>query len=134
MSDELQFHRKGYLGAPRKLTPEEEKLLREMLKYGDGSDGFIGRLDNVIVQPMDDGGMGSLYFQSERKSERKLGRSIVEVEFIDRDGVLVSAVVNVDDLNELFELDIWKVDFSRLIAFPDPQKIVVKPRQPIANK
>lgn len=116
-------------GALRHLTPEETNFLRAIIRFGEGGNEILCRLENVVVQDMNDGGMGSLYFRSEREAERKLGRCLVEVEFLDHDGIPVSAAVNLDDQDELFELDIWKVDFSRLLGFPNAQDIVVKSHQ-----
>jgi hypothetical protein len=80
-------------------------------------------LPNCQVQEMADGGMGSLRFVCER-SDRRFGSSIAEAEFVDDDGVLVRIVVNVDERGELFELDIWKSDFSSLKRFPRPDDLL----------
>jgi hypothetical protein len=49
------------------------------------------------------------------KKER-FAKQISEYEFLDVDGTLVSAALYIDEINnELYELDIWKVDFSPLI-------------------
>jgi hypothetical protein len=115
------------LGAPRNLTSEEFEFLGTILRRGEVGDELIQLLADVVVQEMNDGGMGSLRFKSKGATERKLGRCVVEAEFLDRDGVCVSVAVNLDDRGELFELDIWKVDFSPLIAFPISDDIVLRP-------
>jgi hypothetical protein len=72
------------------------------------------------VVDMNDGGMGSLLLFPKNVSENKrdFGKQIAECVFKDLDDVIVTAVLNVDKNNELFELDIWKTDFSRLIQIP----------------
>ncbi|WP_420885213.1 DUF6984 family protein, partial [Candidatus Symbiothrix dinenymphae] len=37
---------------------------------------------------------------------------------VDEDGVDVIASLNIDDTGDLYELDIWKTDFSPLIKLP----------------
>lgn len=110
----------------RRLTSDELNFLKAILRR---ESVLLTGLEDVLVQDMADGGMGSLYFVGAGGSERKLGRCAVEAEFQDRDGVLVSVVVNLDDQNHLFELDILKVDFSPLIEFPDKQDIAIKAAQ-----
>jgi len=39
--------------------------------------------------------------------------------FTDNDGVRVIASLNMDSNGNLFEMDIWKTDFSSLINIPD---------------
>jgi len=39
--------------------------------------------------------------------------------FLDVDGVTVIASLNIDKDGNLFELDIWKTDYSPLIKYPD---------------
>lgn len=75
----------------------------------------------LMVSPMDDGGMGSLLLYPEGKiiSGRKFGRLLFEVEFRDADGVAVIASLNLDQHDDLFELDIWKVNFDPLIRLPE---------------
>lgn len=71
-------------------------------------------LEFLEVEPMDDGGMGSLYFPHPEKprAERRFGKCIAQTEFTDDDDVVVSAALNVDQDGDLFELDLWKTDFS----------------------
>jgi hypothetical protein len=72
------------------------------------------------VQEMADGGMGSLYLVHPFKgrSERLFGGRVAEIQFADSDGVLVIASLNVDKDGDLFELDMWKTDFSAVNRLP----------------
>lgn len=74
-----------------------------------------------MVRPMNDGMMGSLYLFPQGKiiAGRKFGKQISDFQFTDVDGVEVIASLNVDSDGNLFELDIWKTDFGKLIKLPD---------------
>lgn len=76
---------------------------------------------DLRVRSMQDGGMGSLLlFPKGMVVEgRKFGERISEYQFRDADGVDVIISLNFDTKGELFELDVWKTDFSPLIHFPD---------------
>lgn len=65
----------------------------------------------VAVTDMNDGGMGSLLFDT-TKPHRRFGRTLVEGWFKDEDGFPVWLFLNLDEEDEIFELDSWKVDFS----------------------
>ncbi len=105
----------------RKPTAQEQRLL----------DVLVARASEIIlptnwketlrVQPMEDGGMGSLLlFPSGQSAEKHLfGRRVSECQFTDADGTQVIASLNVDQAMQLFELDIWKTDFSPLIRIPE---------------
>ena len=70
---------------------------------------------------MEDGKMGSLHLFPDGKTQiidRKFGSKISEVEFVDKDDVLVSVALYVDTNFKLYELDIWKTDFSEIIEIP----------------
>ena len=76
-------------------------------------------LENVDIMPLDDGGMGSMVFiASTKQKARKSETLISDCEFKDKDGITVVASLFVDDNNDLYELDIWKTDFSPLIEIP----------------
>jgi hypothetical protein len=92
---------------PRPLTPKERDLIVYILGQSSSSHG-----DFDLVEDMNDGGMGSLRFVG--SADRQLGKCIGEAEFDDADGVPVSVALNSDQCGELFELDLWKVDFSPL--------------------
>lgn len=73
-------------------------------------------LDDLLVEPMKDGNMGSLllYPKNTTNNNRQFGKNISECQFKDTDGITVVASLNLDKNNQLFELDIWKTDFSPL--------------------
>jgi hypothetical protein len=114
------------MSAWRKLRKEEEDLIAAMVRNSPKADEILRSLSELLVKDMKDGGMGSLRFKAADNQNRRFGKKIAEAEFTDKDGVLVSAVVNVDDSGELFELDIWKVDFSALRRYPRPEKLRLK--------
>lgn len=76
--------------------------------------------ENLIVTPLDDGGMGSLILNlgDERNSNRIMGSQASECHFLDEDGINVMASLNLDKNGELFELDVWKANFEPLTSLP----------------
>jgi hypothetical protein len=109
----------------RPLTEREKALTLALL--GSRSDNLSRRLDGASVHDMADGGMGSIRFlSSNREQTAKLGKTVAEAQYIDSDGVAVQIAVNLDEDGELFELDFWKVDFSALRAYPDPNQLKIK--------
>ena len=104
----------------RKPTLQEENLLKTLISKS--TIAFSEDcLDGLLVRPMDDGDMGSLYLfpKNQIANNRILGEQVSDFQFTDLDGVEVIASLNVDDNGNLFELDIWKTDFSKLINLPD---------------
>lgn len=102
----------------RKPTPSEERLLNLLIKKA--SVMFPANWkEGLLVRPMNDGGMGSLYLfpKGEVSIDRRFGKQVSEFQFKDQDGIEVIASLNVDNNGKLFELDIWKTDFSKLIKF-----------------
>lgn len=73
------------------------------------------------VRPLQDGEMGSLSLLPPGMvaENRNFGKTVSEYQFQDADGVQVMASLNLDTNGQLFELDIWKTDFSPLIRFPE---------------
>jgi hypothetical protein len=104
----------------RRPTEQEERLLELLVKKSSVilPDNWK---NNLLVHPMDDGEMGSLYLFPNGKviEGRTLGEQVSEFQFTDLDGIEVIASLNIDENGELFELEIWKTDFGRLIKFPD---------------
>lgn len=108
----------------RKPSQDEVKLLEFLIQKA--TIKFPSDWDtNLLVKPLNDGDMGSLKLIPEGiaiNSDRLLGEQVSEFQFIDEDGVEVIASLNLDDSGRLFELDIWKTDFSPLIGIPKKLK------------
>lgn len=92
-------------------------------------DQIVQQIPDVLVEDMDDGGMGSIRFLIGRHGKRIFGRQISEAAFVDEDGVVVSATLNLDQHGVLFELDLWKVDNSSLRKYPDRDDISIVVRE-----
>lgn len=78
--------------------------------------------ETILVNNMDDGGTGSLtiqYADGKTYEQRRFGRELSEYTFKDKDRLLVTVTLNLDEDDNLYELDIWKVDFSSVIAYPE---------------
>jgi hypothetical protein len=74
--------------------------------------------NSMMAKEMNDGNIGSLMLFPNGFYQKKAGfsKQISECEFLDVDGILVSAALCIDKASgELSELDIWKVDFNPLI-------------------
>lgn len=107
----------------RLLNKEEIDLITAMVRWTPKECEIIESLAKCLVKDMSDGGMGSLLFLSADSRTRCFGKKIAEAEFDDEDGILVSVTINIDNYGLLFELDIWKVDFSQLKRYPLPNEI-----------
>jgi hypothetical protein len=100
----------------RKPTVQELRFIDYMIREGKGK-VREGWSESLMVTPMDDGGMGSLILYPDGKitAGRNFGRMLFDVQFKDADNVDVIASLNLDQNGDLFELDIWKVNFDPLI-------------------
>lgn len=110
---------KSNLNNIRKLNRQEEILLKELIfrsTFKVPTDWENG----LLVSSLCDGEMGSLALLPHGTLEKKrhFSTQVSECQFRDSDGVLVIASLYLDENNELFELDMWKVDFSKLIRIP----------------
>lgn len=102
----------------RKPTTQEIAILELLIKKSSVPIPKKWKKD-LLVRPMDDGGMGSIQlFSNKENKNRVFGKQVSEYQFIDLDGVEVIVSLNVDIEGDLMELDIWKTDFSKLIQFP----------------
>lgn len=106
------------MGIVRKLKGDERALLAGLIAGEPQAHQLLNSLDDAIVEEMDDGGMGSLRFCDSGGEVRRFGKQLVEREFADIDGVPVIVTINLDNQGALYELDIWKVDFSPLKKLP----------------
>jgi hypothetical protein len=73
--------------------------------------------DGQVVD-LADGQMGSLRFVGSRHTDRLKKES--ELELVDADGVRVSVALLVDQSGRLAELDVFKADFSAVVALRIP--------------
>lgn len=117
------------MSAPRSSRPEERAIALRLLQLaGLTETRFISQSERWPVVDIADGGMGSIRFIPEpAKGVQVFGAEVARGSAHDIDGVLLSISVNVDQDGDLFELDIWKVDFSRLRRYPRAEDVVFEP-------
>lgn len=103
----------------RKIT-EREKVLLKYLITSVNYQTENNWEEKIRVKSLDDGNMGSLelFLNNNLKKDRIFGEQIAECYFFDTDDVKVIASLNIDDNGNLYELDIWKTDFSPLSEIP----------------
>lgn len=107
---------------PKFLTSGEVLLIHKKLpKRYELSERLLKDLALVQVADVDVVGSGSLLFLS--STTQVLGSDIATVMLADADadadGVPVRATLCLDDHDQLFELELWKVDFSPIIDVVD---------------
>ena len=109
----------GAFGNSRLLRPDEYRLLEALLAAAPGLS--LQTLKSLRVQELNDSGMGSLRLLPEglTTKQRVFGAVASECTFVDADGVEVFATLYLDKDKQLFELDMWKTDFSPLISIPE---------------
>ncbi|RYY39982.1 MAG: hypothetical protein EOO08_07965 [Chitinophagaceae bacterium] len=94
----------------RPLRPEEKALIEKLLsKVSNGKSYTI---------PEEAGSLGEYGLQL--SSEGEHAEDLVEATFIDDDRREVFLTLTSNDSGALFELDIWKSDFSPLQRYPAP--------------
>jgi hypothetical protein len=102
----------------RKLKPEEASLITWMIKNTDECEYISSTLEDLIVEEMKDGGMGSLRVVADGEDDRIFSRELATVDLFDVDQVPVFISVYLDGAGKFFELDVFKGDFSPLKKFP----------------
>jgi hypothetical protein len=122
------------LGPVRELREDESRVIRKMLfQIGVGTE-FEDQLAAMKVQTMADGGMGSIRFYDGRdRSPLDYGGQIAEAAFQDADGMPVSVTLSVDRAGQLFEMDVFKADFSPLIRYPALDDLAIIERDERGN-
>jgi hypothetical protein len=103
----------------RKPTKDEMGLLKLLVK--NASIKIPNNWNkNLLVQNMNDGQMGSLYLfpNGEVTLNRTFNKCISQYSFKDQDDVEVIVSLNIDEKEQLMELDVWKVNFDKLLSFP----------------
>lgn len=103
----------------RKPTASEEKLISFLMTLSKTRVENNTKTLNVI--DLNDDGMGSLRiipYEVDNGSDRIIGEMVSEYEFKDTDEVSVLASLYLDVESNLYELNLWKVDFSSIIELP----------------
>ena len=111
----------------RELSERERELVTALLVRSGASTSLIATLNQARVLDLQDGGMGSIRFVHSADSRRDT--AIAEAHFTDEDGVPVSIELNATADGRLFELDFWKVDFSPLRHYPQPEDLRELPQR-----
>lgn len=103
----------------RKIHTEEDRLLTHMIGLAHLKLPPNWR-DALMVEPMDDAGMGSLVLHPNGKRDlnRTFGKVLSEYEFKDTDRAAVVVTLNADQHGQIFELDVWKTTFAPLQSIP----------------
>ncbi|MBB3060486.1 DUF6984 family protein [Microbulbifer rhizosphaerae] len=104
----------------RKPTRDEQRLIKHLVSEAKDFTLPDDWAEKLAVEDMDDGGMGSLKLvvQGLAEYDREFGRQVSECQFADADDINVIASLYVDQKGNLFELDIWKTNFDKLIKIP----------------
>lgn len=100
----------------RTLKTEERELIDFLLEQC--SENFDVPEETTV---MDDGGMGSISFDTNNLSQHY--KNFIEAEYLDSDEQLVIITLTIDKNCKLFELDFWKTDFSPLVKYPAPEEL-----------
>jgi hypothetical protein len=103
----------------RKLKNEELGLITHMLSQVPNSDYFIKKLPSLLVTELSNG-MGSFKFLSETSQKRTMQKEVAHINLHDVDNIPLSITLNLGTDGELYELDIFKADFTILKQFPLP--------------
>jgi hypothetical protein len=115
----------------RQLTLAERSIIAHLLDFCPSEKArVLSRLEHASAVDLPDGGMGSIRFVFHPVTHQIFGRELTRGITRDEDGVEVHISLILDQNDEPFELEFWKVDFSPLSRHPTPESI--KPEQVIA--
>ncbi|RYY85571.1 MAG: hypothetical protein EOO15_16650 [Chitinophagaceae bacterium] len=94
----------------RPIRSEERLLIEALLKHPD--------VKKTYVIPEEVGSLGELGLQLSARGEH--AEDLIEASYVDEDRRDVYLTLTANEHGELFELDIWKSDFSPLKRYPAP--------------
>lgn len=78
---------------------------------------------DTYVEEYEGGKMGSISLGGDVEG---YAGDLIQVEYTDKDGTPVVITLTKDHQNRLLDLDFWKVDFSKLLEYPTPDKVIIK--------
>jgi hypothetical protein len=67
-------------------------------------------------------GMGSINLNNPNTDQ--YDSDLIQAEYTDADKIPVVISLTKDQNNQLLDLDFWKSDFSKLVAYPDPKDLM----------
>jgi hypothetical protein len=105
----------------RSITLAEKDLIHNLVKRIPGNTKDYD-IPSTVTQ-LDDGGMGSLRLNSDT-----YGRDLIQVRYTDIDSQSVLITLIEGATGVLYELEIWKVDFTPLKKFPPVEEIEPVPQ------
>ncbi len=104
--------------ALRKIRAEEKLLVAHLLQLaGYTTAQYPIRED---VEEYEGGKMGSI---SMGDDPNLYDGDLMQVQYEDIDGTEVIITLTKDKHNRLLDLDFWKIDFSKLLLYPTPDKV-----------
>ncbi|WP_299363502.1 hypothetical protein [Winogradskyella sp.] len=106
----------------RDIRKDEKEIINALLDKVSLSQLKIQ--ESAVVEDLKDGQMGSIRFVNNNSLNRKYGKRLIEVEYVDLDNIPVYISLTLDNKDKLYELDIWKVDFNPLIKYPTPHELI----------
>lgn len=102
----------------RKIREEEVLLINYLLiKAKLNANEFI---INELVDDYEGGKMGSIGLGQPNAT---YAGDIIQAEYVDTDGTDVIITLTKDTDNQILDLDFWKIDFSKLLQYPPPEKL-----------
>ncbi|MEO9964596.1 MAG: hypothetical protein ABJF11_02335 [Reichenbachiella sp.] len=75
------------------------------------------------VDEYEGGVMGSINFTL--GSSGDYAGDVIQVEYIDTDGIRVLITLTQNSKGELLDLDFWKENFSKLLRYPQPDQVTI---------
>jgi hypothetical protein len=105
----------------RKIRENEKAVVAFLLQQLGLSQEEYPIGENVIEY--EDGKMGSITFGNGDSSG--YAGDLIQVQYIDTDNTPVVITLTIDQENKLLDLDFWKVDFSKLLLYPEPGELIL---------
>ncbi len=99
--------------ALRSIRPEERALILHLLS-------FIKEGKRYVI-PEQVAALGEAGIQLSSRGDH--AADLVEADYRDGDGRSVLITLTTNEFDELYELDLWKVDFSPLQQYPAPAQV-----------
>jgi hypothetical protein len=97
----------------RPIKPEERALIQHLL-------GFLKDGQRYSI-PEEVEALGDGAIQLSSRGEHTA--DLVEADYKDADGRDVYITLSINQFDELYDLDLWKVDFNPLQQYPEPGKV-----------